>query len=431
MQPCGKGAVLLGLIVALVAPANGESPPPARIIDRTNLATVRELLPSSVAHWVESGDLTLVLGEMQDEVAWEPAFRDASEANAGHYGIDPEGGLIDLKTGKRPPQTYGLPFPHIDPNDPAAGVEVMWDTTSVTYKFESLRTPFALHWIGRSGFERLVTGQALSFGYAFRKDPLPNPDATESRDVFEALGPASVNGIATLTWRYLDNRPDSVWGYTPSIRRVRQLTAANRSDPSYGSDLTEDDGLLWLGKNQSFTWKLVGSRDVLVPAVVTHYVPLVAGARWEGGQEWISPASFPGATFGWEDLDWKGAPWMPTNMTWVRRPVWLVEGHPKDPYYSYGRQIFYIDRSTFKIYYKVIYTPAGEYWKTLVNDLGIGTTPDGSQREVITAAIVAVDDRAQHATYTRGNAPDFLVEYNSARARPELFTVGGLLRLGK
>jgi hypothetical protein len=260
---------------------------------------------------------------------------------------------------------------------------------------------------------------------------VPNPEETETRDFFEALSPASAEGIATLTWRHMDNRPDSVWSYLPSLRRVRQVTAANRSDPFLGSDLTQDDGFLWLGKHQSFTWKLAGEQDVLVGAVSTSYVPLVAGRRGPDGQEWKSPADFPGARFGLETPGSTGAPWLPTNMVWVRRPVWLVEGHPRDPYYSYGRQILYVDRVTFKIYYKVAFTPAGEYWKTLFNDLGIGVTPDGEERHVVVAAIVAVDDRADHATYSKGNAPDFIVEYNSARVSPELLTVGGLLRHGK
>src|SRR5262249_13248064 len=137
-----------------------------------------------------------------------------------------------------------------------------------------------------------------------------------------------------------------------------------------------------------------------------------------------------GIHFGWETAGWSGAPWLPTNMIWVRRPVWLVEGFPKDPYYSYGRQVFYIDQATYKIYYKVVYTPSGEYWKTILNDLSIAVTGDGT-REVGAGAILSVDDRAHHATYTRGFGPDFIVEYNSAQAQPELFTAHGLLRAGK
>lgn len=405
--------------------------PPGTLINQTNWQHVTDLLPASVLEWVKKGDLTFVVGSMSDEVAWEPAFIQASEANADHYDVDADGNLVDRQTGQRPPHTYGFPFPHVDASDAQAGVKIMWNTSPVTYKFGRLYTPFALNWVGRTGFERVVRGQVQSIAFDFQPQPLPNPEGTETRDLFEALGPASAEGIAILTWRYMDNRPDNVWGYTPALRRVRQLTAANRSDPSFGSDLAEDDGLLWLGKHQSFTWKLVGTQDILVCTASTRHVRLVPGKQGPNGQEWKSPATFPGARFGMETPGWSGAPWLPTNMVWVPRPVWIVEGYPKDPYYNYGRQVFYIDRSTFKIYYKVVYSPAGDYWKTIFNDLGLGVTADGAERQVITSMIVAVDDRADHATYTKGSAPDVITEYNSARVSPDLFTVSGLLRHGK
>ncbi|HVO22374.1 MAG TPA: DUF1329 domain-containing protein [Candidatus Margulisiibacteriota bacterium] len=431
MRSLQAAGIVGALALGLGAPHVAAQALPGTTINQTNWQQVSDLLPGSVVDWVRKGDLTLILGSMTDEVAWEPAVMQASEANAGRYDVDAGGNLIERASGQRPPHTYGFPFPHIDPTDAHAGIKIMWNTSLATYKFGRLYTPSAINWIGRGGFERAVRGQVQSMAFDFQPHALPNPDGTESRDLFEALSPASAEGIAALTWRYMDNRPDSVWGYTPALRRVRQLTAANRSDPYLGSDLVQDDGLLWLGKHQSFTWKLAEARDVLVGAVSTSYVHLVPGKQGVDEQEWKSPADFPGARLGLETPGWSGAPWLPTNLIWVRRPVWIVEGYPKDPYYNYGRQIFYVDRSTFKIYYKIVYTPSGEYWKTIFNDLGLGVTADGQERQVVSALLVAVDSRADHASYTKGNAPDFIVEYHSARVLPEQFTVGGLLRRGK
>ncbi len=401
------------------------------VVDKTNWQQVVDRLPESVLNWIKSGDLQLALGEMRDEVSWESSFLEASAANADRYDIDANGGLIDRHSGVRPPHTYGFPFPQINAEDPRAGVKVMWNAALATYKYGRLFNPFAVTWIGRNGFERIIKGQVFGIAFDFQPEQLPNPDRTETRDLFQGLSPASAEGTITLTWRYLDQRPDSVWGYTPALRRIRQLTAANRSDPFLGADVAQDDGLLWLGKNQSFTWKLLRAQDVLVGAVVTSHVQLVPGQSHAGGQEWKSPATFPGIRLGLAAPGWRGAPWLPANLTWVSRPAWVVEGEPKDPYYNYGRQLFYIDRVTYKIYYKVIHTRAGEYWKTLFNDLGIGVTPDGERRYVMAGGLVAVDDRAGHATFASGNAPDFITEYNSARARPELFTLSGMSRLAK
>ena len=44
---------------------------------------------------------------------------------------------------------------------------------------------------------------------------------------------------------------------------------------------------------------------------------------------------------------------------------WIVEGTPKDGYYNYGKQIFYIDKVSYSIYFKMIHDKAGQYWKTV------------------------------------------------------------------
>lgn len=67
--------------------------------------------------------------------------------------------MIDRQTARRPPSIYGFSFPHIDPGDPKAGIKVMWNTSSTTYKFRRLWTPFEINWVGRNGFERRVGGQ--------------------------------------------------------------------------------------------------------------------------------------------------------------------------------------------------------------------------------------------------------------------------------
>ncbi|HXQ20655.1 MAG TPA: DUF1329 domain-containing protein [Candidatus Acidoferrales bacterium] len=284
--------VLTGTTVALAQSA------PRPVIDRTNCDTVTDLLPASVLAWVKKGDLTLVLGQLSYEPGWEPAFLAASEANAGRYDVDAEGGLIDRSSGARPDHTYGLPFARIDPAEPKSGVQVMWNVSFIFLKTGALRVPFIFDWIGRNGFERVVNGEAAGFPFDGQPMAVPNPDRTEQRQLFRAVGPASIDGSATLTWRYMDDRPDMVWGYLPALRRVRQLTAANRSDPLFGSDFVQDDGLMWVGRNQSFEWKLVGHQEVLVPTAAIDLVPLVAGRRGPLGQEWKTPGRVSGCPLG-------------------------------------------------------------------------------------------------------------------------------------
>ncbi len=193
----------------------------------------------------------------------------------------------------------------------------------------------------------------------------------------------------------------------------------------------DDDSSLWFGKNQSFTWKLVGQQDVLVQTAGPKPVPLIEGKKWEGGQEYVQPTTFPGAIWGWSDKDWKGAPWWASNMIWVKRPVWIVEGFPKDPYYSYGKQLFYCDRENGGMLYKIIYDRAGQYWKTVMVDLDPAWNADGSQRFALVAFTLAIDDKSDHASTDPAASPTNIFQFNTPRQGPEVFTVDGLLRLGK
>ena len=84
--------------------------------------------------------------------------------------------------------------------------------------------------------------------------------------------------------------------------------------------------------------------------------------------------------FGYETPGWKGAPWAMTNAIWVKRPAWVIEAFPKDPYYSYGRQVIYADRENSILLYKVVYNRAGEYWKLAYIDETPAWSPDGAYR---------------------------------------------------
>ena len=44
---------------------------------------------------------------------------------------------------------------------------------------------------------------------------------------------------------------------------------------------------------------------------------------------------------------WKGAPWCPTAEILIRRPQWIVEAVPRDPYYLYGKIILRFDKDLF------------------------------------------------------------------------------------
>jgi len=426
---------VLGFLLALLgvsAPAARAEAPAGAEIRAENVGEVGELLLPSIRRWVERGDLTLRLGDLRFAPRWDDDFMKASAANQGRFTVDEASNIVDTRSRSRPDFVFGLPFPAIDPSEADAGVKVMWNRWYTVYKRTQVSIPSHIHILGRGGLVRNVEAVTRTVAYTGREGkPLPNPERTEYREIVLQTAPSYVEGIATLTWRFADDRWDSLWVYVPLSRRVRQATSANRSDALAGSDVTLDDALVWAGKNQSFTWKLVGSKEILVPAMSLDPQPLHAGELWENGSEWVTGADYHGIRWGYEVEGWPGAPWAPTNTYWVKRPVWVVEGHPRDRYYSYGKQLFYVDRDTFHAYVKVVDTPAGEYWKTVLVDLGMSCAPKNERCYPVVAMSLFVDDKNDRATATTVAGPESTAYVNSPRIRPDGFTLQGLLKQGK
>jgi hypothetical protein len=435
MQTRPKVTIALPVIVAvlglLATPVRADVVP-GDTIDKSNWQKVEGLLPDPVLNYVKKGDFVLHIGKFNYDPTWESEFMKASEANAGKYDIDEDGNVVDPKTGKRPDYIYGFPFPNIDPKDPKAASKIVWNRSFAVFKGGQTWFPYEVLWVGRGGLERRIAGTSIDYYLDGRPNKLNNPDATELKELSSVNSPASVEGFLQLTWRYMDNRPDSVWSYVPAMRRTRQLSSVNRSDPFLGSDFTSDDTFVWYGKNQSMTWKLIGQQDVLVESALPDPSPLLPGPPGDSGTSWIISKDFKGAVYGYETPNWTGAPWAMTNMIWVKRPAWVLEAFPKDPYYSYGRQVVYADRESNLLLYKVVYNRAGEYWKLAFRDLTPGWSPDGAHRYEVTACQMVIDDKTDHSgigtgTGTHGNAS----EYNTSRVHPQNFDVDQLLRFGK
>ncbi len=55
------------------------------------------------------------------------------------------------------------------------------------------------------------------------------------------LSPQDVRGTSFMNWSYQDGRDDSQWIYLPALRKVKRISAENKSDYFMGSDFTYDD----------------------------------------------------------------------------------------------------------------------------------------------------------------------------------------------
>ena len=98
----------------------------------------------------------------------------------------------------------------------------------------------------------------------------------------------------------------------------------------------------------------------------------------------------PGAT---------GAGWFTLDNVYIRRPVWIVEGTPKDPYYEAGKIVLYIDRDLYHGYYKMSFNKAGELYRTNFCGQAWGRSTDGNVRGADAAAsMLGVNEKENRGT---------------------------------
>jgi hypothetical protein len=357
MRKAYTAAVLLLLGLTLcgnrASAATGDEVAPGLkvgdVLGTDNAQTAKDLLPPEILNHYAKGEYrNKIVDYPLGNPRWEKAWVAATEKNAGQLDVNDAGTIVFKGSGEPPPYLYGIPFPNIDPNDPKAGIKVVWNQ-------------FLAYWSGGSTFNEtkvlMVQPKAIdreihADGYFMfydgqdEKYRTPNPTNLQSQFLGVTTFPSDLSGTASLTWRYRDaDKRDSVWAFVPALRRVRAVSPANRSDGYLGSDISGDDGFFFDGKPEDFEWKLVGKRDalrVVDPNSVGGTVPVLPAPK--GG--------FMALTFdnpvmaGYEDKNWPGLAWAPVSAGLAKRPVWIVEGTPKDRYYLYGKLQLSIDAET-------------------------------------------------------------------------------------
>ncbi|HVN83931.1 MAG TPA: DUF1329 domain-containing protein [Candidatus Binatia bacterium] len=340
---------------------------PGDVLGPENWELAKDLLPPEILRHYKDGQYVNRIVDWPNGVyRWEPKFKAASDANAGKYTVSPEGTILDKASGVQPPYIYGLPFPEIDPKDPNAAIKIFWNFAYGYFSEGNSHNLTLLSWVSPDHVDREAV-QDVYFLYYDGQDAsyrLPNPNNFSGQFVAIATSPADLNGTAALTWRYRDaNKRDSNWVYVPALRRVRQVSPANRSDGFLGSDMSQDDGPFFDGKPEDFTWKFVGEAEMLRIVDPRSFngqatqVPLPSGgwrSIWDDSPK-----------VGYQDPNWKGSAWAPVQAGLARRPCWVVEAVPKDKYYLYGKVQLYIDKETYQGAWNRKFGWTGELLNTL------------------------------------------------------------------
>ncbi len=337
-------------VAAWLAAAPLAALEPGDYLDQSNWREAEGLLPAEFLAAYERGDFRhQVRDGAIDKIAEDPVFKAALDANRGRFDLSDDGSIVENATGQPPSYVYAWPFPDIDADDPKAAIKIVWNYFHTMFYGGNSHYRADLLWVSRRGLDRSIEVDSFVKYYQGQHPRFREGDGHDellSQSLSEVLHPADVAGVVSLSHRYRDpTRRDSIWTYVPAMRRVRQVSPANRSDGFLGSDLSQDDGPYFDGKVQDFEWKLVGEQDLLVLFDRPSFDREAELERLPGGGWRMEIPG--GARVGYQVPNWQGAPWCPVQEILIRRPHWVVEATPKDPYYLYGKLILRFDKDLF------------------------------------------------------------------------------------
>ncbi|MFM7140988.1 MAG: DUF1329 domain-containing protein [Alphaproteobacteria bacterium] len=388
--------------------------------DAKNLAQIADMISPGVKWCVEHGMPITITDYKKVEVP--RAYKEATEKYSGQAKLAPDGRNL---TG----YVAGMPFPKIDPADPQVANKIMWNfdrrgsaaTDDLDLRNFDADTGTIYTGDKEMGVERhflLDHLRGLNYDGRLFVDPKPkfepNPEAVQGKaGLYPILEPFDLKGVGTLSYRYMDTeKQDDTWLYLPTLRRVRRLSSAQRSDALFGQDADVDSYYGYAGSPTWFDWKFLGEREMLG---VFHAQNLPV--KWAAGS----------ANFAFDDV-------------WEPRKVYVIEGTPRLAQYAYSKRIIFIDKETYAVLYSDIYDRAGNLWKVWLNDFSFrkqafaGAPTTYEDEMPFLPAIVMVDMQLVHATKASLPSPRFPGEQgwyfnqgSKSGTTPEWFTVAAMI----
>jgi hypothetical protein len=308
--------------------AEGKVGKVIKVIDKSNVDEVKDLLPITLVNQVKEWGLKF--NWVEGDYNYQPPkeYRDATEKYKGTCSVDSSGNLVNY--------VAGLPFP-----DPKSGIEVLWNFDKRYSGDDHKYNGSVGKMMDKKGRRRSITMDFNLIRYNGRTQlsplhEIPTEEGVKKKTLSVMTKPQAVNGTGVLNITYNDpNRENDLWFYVPSLRRTVRASAARGSDNYGGTDTTWDDIYVWSGRIQHATYKLLGKKEVL--AVVDEGLnerPDDSGGFLQGGN-------------------------------YQKVPVYEIEAVHKNPKYPYSKSIWWVDPQTWEIIYSVIYDRKGSLWKSI------------------------------------------------------------------
>ncbi len=173
--------------------------------------------------------------------------------------------------------------------------------------------------------------------------------------------PFDARGIMLMSYRYKSTdgprseaKNDDTWVYVPTLRRVRRISTAQRTDSISGTDFTFDDLRSFAGIVPQYEWECLGEMDLIGPSNTK-----VKGFPYNRDHN-----------FGPYGLSF-------ADDRWEMRKVVKIRMIPKNPDHPYHHKDIYIDKQTLNALYSFAYDQKEEIWKIIWhNKRWSGDEPD-------------------------------------------------------
>jgi hypothetical protein len=418
-RPGIGSTALMVLTLALAVPARADVSPGEKI-NAGNVDQAKDLLSPGMVWCVKRG-FPITISETK-RIEWPQAYKEATEKYAAQVKLTPDG--LDVKN-----YVAGLPFPNLDPKDPQIAYKIMWN---YSYNFLTTDDVDLRNFDADTGsipqdgpmtverhflldhFRRLFWTGRL---YVDPKPDKPNPNGYRAQQgLYPILEPFDLKGVGALGNRYTDSsKQDDSWLYLPSLRRVRRLSTAQRSDALFGQDTDVDSYYGYSGHIAWMDWKYLGEKEVLGSFHGEHFP-----VKWN------------------EKVDWA------FDDVWEKRKVYVIEGVSKLPQYAYSKRVIFVDKEGWIIPFTDIYDRSGELWKIWINNMTFRKSVPGnnaiqySDEMGFIPSIVMVDLQLEHATKASLPSPRFPGEQGwyfnqgeKAGVTDDWFTVAALVAAGR
>ena len=409
------GAVALTLCAGI---ARADVAAGDKITDQ-NIDKVKDLIAPGLEWCIKHG-WPITIGETK-RIEWQKAYKDATEKYSGQVKLAADGLTFSN-------YVAGMPFPNVDAKDPQVAIKIMWD---FEYRPEATDDQDLRNFDADTGsiadhgpltverhflldhLKRLYWNGRL---YVDPKPEKPNPNGYRSQQgLYPILEPFDLKGVGALGNRYIDPaKQDDSWLYLPSLRRVRRLSTAQRSDALFGQDTDVDSYDGYAGHIAWMDWKYLGERDVIGTMHAKNFP-----VKWGDKVDWA-----------FDDV-------------WEKRHVYVIEGISKLPQYAYSKRVIFIDKEAWVIPFSDIYDRSGELWKVWINDFSFRKQAEGAGAIVypdemgFLPSIVMVDMQLEHATKASLPSPRFPGEQGwyfnqgeKAGITDDWFTVAALVSAG-